>query len=101
MNLKFFKKKKKFRKGGSGVKPNLYWKYILYVTFFLIIGSFVFGFYFFMKTNEQLTLPTIKTSKKETIKKERLNDVLKYFTEREKKSTEILNTPSPIIDPSL
>ena len=101
MELKSIKRKKKFKKGGSRIKPNLYWKYILYMTFFLILISFVFAFYLFIKTNKELSLPTIKTSKKETIKEEELDNALDYFKEREKKSTEILNSPSPIVDPSL
>lgn len=101
MNFNFLKKKKKFEKGGLGIKPDLYWRYILYMTFILIFLSCAFGLYFFIKTNEEPIIPTISTNRQNTIKKERFDKVLEYFSEREKKSLQILNSPSPIIDPSL
>ncbi|MEK7060148.1 MAG: hypothetical protein AAB970_00810 [Patescibacteria group bacterium] len=101
MNLNFLKKKKKFKKGGLGIKPDLYWRYILYMTFILIFLSCAFGLYFFIKTNEKPIIPTVGVNGQDTIKKERFDKVLEYFSEREKKSLQILNSPSPIIDPSL
>lgn len=101
MDLKFLKKKKKFRKGGSGIKPDLYWKYILWMTFGLIFISCIFGFYLFIKTNKELVVPVVNVDGQGIIKKERIDKVLEYFQERENKSIEILNSPSPIIDPSL
>ena len=35
-----------------------------------------------------------------TMNKEKIDIALQYFSEREKKSTEIINTASPISDPS-
>ncbi len=101
MNLNFLKKKKKFRKGGVGIKPDLYWRYILYMTFALIFISCAFGLYLFMQINSESVMPTVDVSGQDTIKEESIGKVLEYFSEREKKSTEILNSPSPIVDPSL
>lgn len=101
MEMKFLKKKKKFKKGGSEVKPDLYWKYILLTTFALIILSFAFGFYLFGKINKESVLAVTDTSEQNIIKKERINKALEYFSKRKIKSAEILNSPSPIIDPSL
>ncbi len=101
MKIKFFKREKKFKKGGFGVKPDLYWKYILFAIFSLILASCIFGLCLFIKINRELISPVTNTSERETIKKERLDKILEYFSEREKKSIEILNSPSPIIDPSL
>jgi hypothetical protein len=101
MDIKLLKKKKKFVKGGSGIKPDLYWRYILYTTFILIFLSCVFGIYLFMKINKESISPVLDTNRQDTIKKERIDKVLEYFTERENKSSEILNSPSPIVDPSL
>ncbi|MFA6586001.1 MAG: hypothetical protein WCS86_02460 [Candidatus Paceibacterota bacterium] len=100
-NLKFLKKKKKFRKGGSGIKPDLYWRYILCMTFALVLIFCIFGFYFFMEINKESVSLFPGVSGKETIKKERIDKVLEYFKEREKKSVEIINSPALIIDPSL
>jgi len=101
MNLDFLKKKKKFRKGGIGIKPDLYWRYILYMTFSLIVIFCVFGLYLFWEINNESITPAVDTLEQDTVKKERIDKVLEYFLEREEKSVEILNSPSPIIDPSL
>jgi hypothetical protein len=101
MNLKFLKKKKKFKKGGLGIKPDLYWQYILFVTFILIFLASIFGLYIFWEVNNKSTLPVSNIGEQEAIKKERIDKILEYFQEREKKSLEIINSPSPIVDPSL
>lgn len=101
MEIKFLKMKKKFKKGGSGIKPDLYWKYILMITFFLILCSFVFGFYLFLKTDKNFDVLTTSVDNQEIVRKKKLNESLEYFSEREKKSKEILNSPSPIVDPSI
>ncbi|HAS80949.1 MAG: hypothetical protein UR25_C0003G0111 [Candidatus Nomurabacteria bacterium GW2011_GWE1_32_28] len=101
MDIKFLKKKKKFIKRNIEKKIDFFWKSILCIMFILIISSFVFGLYLFLKTNEELILLVEKNDTQELVKKEDINSVLDYFKEREKKSVEILNSPSPIVDPSL
>lgn len=101
MNLKFLKIKKKFKKRETLIKPNLYWHYILFVTFLLMIAFCVLGFYLFIKTNNELDFPIIKSDGGEMIQKERVDKFLEYFSEREEKTIEILNAPSFVIDPSL
>ncbi|MFA5792070.1 MAG: hypothetical protein WC884_03480 [Candidatus Paceibacterota bacterium] len=102
MKIEIFKIKKKFKKGGFHINPNIGWKFILFLVFFMIIISIIFGFYLFYKTNEEFVIPStgIKVQDK-IVKKERLEKVLEYFFEREKKSAVILNSPSSIVDPSL
>lgn len=101
MELKFLKKKKKFIKGGTGIKPDLYWRYIVFFTFMLIILFFAFGLYFFIKIDNKLIPLNTNVGEQEGIKKERIDKALEYFTERENKSIEILKSSSPIVDPSL
>jgi hypothetical protein len=101
MKIDFLKRKKKFRKGGLGIKPDLYWRYILCATFVLILFFCVFGLYLFIEINKESTLLVTNINNQETIKKERIDKALEYFKEREKKSIEILNSRSPIVDPSL
>ena len=101
MEIKFLKKKRKFRKGGLGIKPDLYWKYLLYMTFILILLSCAFGLYLFIEINKEPVSTVMNIDKKRMTEKERLTKVLEYFSERKKKSVEILNSPSPIVDPSL
>lgn len=102
MDLKIFKIKKSFKKGGLGLRPNTGWKIILYVAFVIILGSFVFGFNLFMQTNKEFVASVANTGEQiKIVKKERIQKVLEYFSLREKKSVEILNSPLPIVDPSL
>ena len=101
MEIKFLKKKRKFRKGGLGIKPDLFWKYLLYMTFTLILLSCAFGLYLFIEVNKEPIPTVMNVNKKEITEEERLTKALEYFSEREKKSIEILDFPSPIIDPSL
>ncbi|MEK9182471.1 MAG: hypothetical protein AAB809_00140 [Patescibacteria group bacterium] len=102
MEIKIFKIKKKFKKGGIHVNPSVYWNIIQGITFFAIVGSFVFGFSLFRKINKEFISSAENTDKQaETISKERIDRALEYFSDRENKSESILNSPSPIIDPSL
>ncbi|MCM2338991.1 MAG: hypothetical protein NDI62_00850 [Burkholderiales bacterium] len=101
INIEFLKKKKKFTKGDSKLRPDLYWRYILLVTFVLITLSFVFGFFLFLDVTKDRDFSTISVNERDTLKKEKINSALLYFKERENKSNEILNSPSMVIDPSL
>lgn len=102
MDIKFLKLKreKRFVKGGLGIKPDLYWKYILGMSLLLTIGASIFGFFLFEKINKDTVSSNVDIDKNDTIKKERIDSALGYFNAREKKSIEILNSPSPINDPS-
>lgn len=101
MDIKFLKKKKKFVKRNLEKKLDFYWKSILYMTFTLIFIFCVFGFYLFMKTNKELVSTISNTNEQDSLKKENISIILDLFKSREKKSQEILNSPSPIIDPSI
>ncbi len=101
MDLNFLKKKKKFKKTELGNKPNIYWKYILLSTVILVLGAFVFGFILFSRVNNGADVSSVEIPAQEAVKADRLDKVLQYFAGREKRSIEILNSPSPIIDPSL
>jgi len=103
--FKFFKKREKtFKKDKQTVwfNINFYWE--LAVSFMLIafISSLFFGYNLFMKVNKEFVLSDDeKVGQIKTIKKDRIDAVLKYFSAREKKSNQILNSPSPLVDPSL
>ncbi len=101
MEIKLFKKENKFEKKDSKIKPDFYWKYILYATFALVILFCFFGFYLFIKINKISVSSVSNVDQQGTIKKDRINRALEYFGERERKSLEIINSPSPIADPSL
>lgn len=99
MKLNFLKREKSYNKKGSRLNPDLYWNYILYFSFALIVLSFAFGFYLYKEVNINGVGPDLVVKDRE-LRKERIMGVLEFFKEREKKSSEILSTSSPITDPS-
>lgn len=102
MKIEIFKNKKSFKKGGFHTNPDICWEFVLIIAFVLVVLSFVFGFYLFRQVNKEFASLSVDTSERpKTVSKERLEKILEYFSEREKKSTDILNSPSPITDPSL
>ena len=102
MNIKFFKFEKSFKKKDYQVNFDIYWKVILSVVFIIIIISFIYGSFIFMEMNKDYISPNINTNEQiEKNRKIRIDKVLEYFSEREKKSEIILNSPSLVVDPSL
>lgn len=103
MILKIFKnKQKKIQKGKPKVNPDFFWKIIFYFGFVLTVLAFMFGFWVFKNVNHNLELPNIEeVGPSKSIKKDRIDKVLKVFDDREIESSSIINTPNYIIDPSL
>lgn len=102
MEIKVFKIKKGFRKGGLHTNPDVYWNILQGVALVIVLGSFIFSFLFSKKVNKELVLSTENTDQQaETISKERIDQALEYFSLRKQKSNQILNSPSPVVDPSL
>ncbi len=96
--IKFFKKHK------ENILRNvaLFWKLAVCLMFLGAVFSAVFGYYLFVKINKGVVLRgDAPGAQIETVKKERIEKALEYFSERTDKSIEILNAPAPIIDPSL
>ncbi|OGI46121.1 hypothetical protein A2121_01200 [Candidatus Nomurabacteria bacterium GWB1_40_6] len=99
---KLFKKEKKFKKKDFTFNAYFYWKLAIVSAFFLIVSSFFFGYYLFTKINKEPNLSaTPGGGQVPTIDKSRIEETFRVFSEREKKSAEILNSPAPIVDPSL
>ncbi len=103
MSIKIFKKQKNFRKKTDlFLSPEVYWRFFLGIEFLLTLTSLFFGWHLFRQVNKEFVLPSENVvSKIEMVKKARINKALEYFSAREKKSAEILNSHSPISDPSL
>lgn len=102
MDLKFLKRKKVFKKKDFRINPLIYWRIILVFFSALTALSFFFGYYTFSHIDQDLTFPMESISSK--LEKEKINKIdsaLEYFSHRERKSNEILNAPSLVIDPSL
>lgn len=102
MDIKFPKHKKNFKKGGPTTSPDFFWHILLFMAFIIILSSAVFGSLFFIQINKESVFQ-VETSngKSQIINKERIDKVLSYFSERLKKSNEIITSPPPVVDPSL
>jgi hypothetical protein len=102
MKIEFFKKRNNFKKKKSDFNPNFYWELSIFTAFVIMIASFFFGYYLFTQINQEPTSSTINTDGQvPTVDKNRIENDLNYFSEREQKSTDISNSPSPVVDPSL
>lgn len=102
MQIKFFKKEKNFKKESFWFNLNFYWSLAVCFMFVTTLVSCFFGYYLFMQINKELIVGTDGASGQvETVKKERIQKVLEYFSLRKQKSNQILNSPSSIVDPSL
>lgn len=100
--IKFFKIKKSYKKENFKVNPNIYWEILVIFSLLAIIISFIFSYNLFIQTNKN-NVGILKNDNGKTVntEKERIKNALDYFSQREKKSTEILNSPVPVVDPSL
>ena len=102
MKIKFFKIKKNYRKEGAKINPDIYWKILVTILFLAIVASFIFAYNIFKETNrDDIVIIQNNDDKMGNKEKIKIGDALKYFSEREKKSNEILNSPLVISDPSL
>ena len=101
MDLKKLKFKKKFKKSEHEPDPDFYWKLVLGTFFVLMILSAIFGVRLFMKTNGDTQLGTVEYNEQgKKISKERLDAVLKYYSDRAIKSQSIISSPAGVVDPS-
>jgi hypothetical protein len=104
MQIKFFKKEKNFKKEKESfwLNVNLYWRFAVCFMFVVFLLSFLFGYYLFRQINQEPVLSSSDASPQiGTVNKEKMKKVLEYFSLREQKSIQILNSPSPVVDPSL
>jgi uncharacterized membrane protein len=102
MKINFFKIKKHFKKGGLHINPDIYWEILLIMAFIIVLLFFSFDFSLFQTINKGFTTSNENAgSQPKTINKDRIDKVLQYFSDREKKSTQVLNSPVPVVDPSL
>lgn len=102
--IKLFKKQKNFTKDRESFWSNInfYWEAAVFIMFVIFVLSSFFGYYLFMKTDEEYVSEiNTTTSQFGAVKKERIDRVLGYFSVKNKKSEQILNSPAPVVDPSL
>jgi hypothetical protein len=101
MQIKFPKFKRSFKKGGIHNSPDIYWDIIQLVSLLIILASMVYGFFLFRTINDAFNQTNNNVSDKNTaVNKDRIESALKVFEIKEKTSLDIINSPSPIIDPS-
>jgi uncharacterized membrane protein YhaH (DUF805 family) len=102
MQINIFKKKKNFKKSNTRINRKFYWNLILGIVLLLVLGSFVFSFYLFNQVNQEFISSSENTTGRVGQEnKDKIEKVLQYFADRDKKSTQIISSPAPVIDPSL
>ena len=102
MKIKFLQIKKSFKKGGHNANPDFFWQLLLVIACVLVVVSFCFAFILFKQINSDTTGAGATTDQKhKSISKERIDAILQIFSDKEKKSIDILTSPSPVVDPSL
>lgn len=102
MKINFLEKKNSFIKKDFIFRPGFYWRIILLCAFIIISLSFLFSYYLFIQVSqESVLLSTNNSGELQLVNKDNLEKTLNYFSEKEKKSEEILNSPVPVVDPSL
>ncbi|KKR67950.1 MAG: hypothetical protein UU10_C0033G0010 [Parcubacteria group bacterium GW2011_GWF1_40_6] len=99
---KLFKKEKNFKKKDFVLDALFYWKLAVGGAFVLIIASFIFGYLLFSKINTEPDLLNLnETEQIPIIDQDRMLRVFEIFQKREAETIEILNSPVPVVDPSL
>ena len=102
MKITFFKKENSFKKKDFKLDSNFYWKIAVGIAFCSILFAIFFGFSFYIQISREPVLPASSDGGQvPTVRKDRIEKALNYFSTKEQKSNEILNSPSPLIDPSL
>ncbi|HYD92449.1 MAG TPA: hypothetical protein VEA37_13310 [Flavobacterium sp.] len=101
MKVKIFKTKKSFKKRGIHFDPAVYWGIFLFIGFALVIAAAIFGFYLFQKVNRGFVISGEEGGRAQVLNKERIEKSLQYFSLREEKALQIIDSTSPVIDPSL
>ncbi len=105
MKIIFFKKEINLKKEKESLwlNVNLFWKFAVCFMFAVVFLALLFGYYLFMQINQKypVTSPSGTSNQIQIIKKERIDKVLESFSLREQKSSQILNSPAPVADPSL
>jgi hypothetical protein len=102
MKIKIFKVKKDYKKEDFRVNSSAFWKFIVIFSLLLIMGAFAYSYGLFLRINEEEVLKIeVNNDKIGNKEAEKIKNALDYFSEREKKSIEILNSTPAVVDPSL
>jgi len=102
MKINFFKKENSFKKKDFTFHSNLCWIIVFIITIIIILLSFVFSYHLFIQINQEPALPlTNNNGQLPVVNQDRIEKVLNVFSERENNSKQILNSFSPVVDPSL
>ncbi len=103
MDIKdLFKPKTHFQKGGIASSADFFWGGLLIVIFLVLAGFAVFCLLIFIGVTKQPIFEVATSNgKTQIINKDRVNAALSHFSDRAKKSTEIMDSPVPVVDPSL
>lgn len=101
ISLHLPQKKKVYKKQNFSASLDLCWNAVLFAFFTVVIASFVFGFYMYIRVNkEPFYSPHVSVELPEA-EHAKLNRALSHFNELEAKSAEIKTAPAAMRDPSI
>jgi hypothetical protein len=101
MKMDFLKKKNNFKRKDFSIDVALYWELIVILGFFLILTTSIGSFILFREINQEPAGPVSGIDTKvPSVNKDELTKVLNYFQMRAERSQQILNSPTPVVDPT-
>lgn len=101
MKINFLKKENSLQKKSFIYYIKLCWKISVLIVLIFSFSFFVFGYYLFTSINKEVVVSVNDVvGLNSLVTKERINKTLEYFSLREQKSSQILYSASPIVDPS-
>ncbi len=102
MKIQFPKRKKILKKKNENIQPDLYWRIILNAAFVFAVVFVVFAYFSFMRVVKSPIMSGEEANlNNPTISRQRINSATKYFEDRRERSDYIINSPSPVVDPTL
>ncbi len=106
MQIKFlkFKREEHYKKKKEDVQStmHLYWEVAVCFMGVVTLLALLLGYFLFMSINQEPAAQSANSnSSHDTIKKDRLDKVLQYFSTKAQNSIQILNSPAPVTDPSV
>ncbi|MDO8659127.1 MAG: hypothetical protein Q7K54_00840 [Candidatus Parcubacteria bacterium] len=102
MKINFWKKEKSLQKKSFIYYIKLYWDIAVLVVLISSVASFSFGYYLFNQINKEMVVSMNDVAWQDNlVTKDRISKTLEYFSLREQKSSQIIYSASPVVDPSL
>lgn len=102
LNLLKKKKNNNLKKINYLINPKFYWRFVLFLICSMLLFSTLFGIYIYGESIADFNLsPENFVGYTEKVKKDRVENVLNLYSEKEKRVNDILENKEFLVDPSL